>query len=164
MTSSVHYTVLIEYNWLCIHSVSSRLTFDLCMWTWENSPSLVKKALCVVVSPDLMVWTRITFPALMSPTSQHVCGCCFQVAFLERPQLGTSEASPSNAQGIGVWRNCRHCMECCGSCHLLPFTAVLWLAVWDTNCWHCCTPPLGRWAGEGVYNEHSSCYSNWTQL
>ena len=94
MTSSVRYTVLIEYNWSYSHFVSSLLTFDLCMWTFENCPPLVRKTLCVVVSPDLLLWSRSTFPALtrcFMPTSLHVYGCCFQVTFLEGPLLGTNE-------------------------------------------------------------------------
>ena len=93
MTSVVYYTVLIEYNSSYIHCVSSLLIFGLCMWTWEKSPSLVKKALCVVLSPDLMLWSRsISLPlCCFMPTSLHVYGCCFQVAFVEGALLGTSE-------------------------------------------------------------------------
>ena len=118
VTTSVHYTVLIEYNWSYIHSVSLCLTFDLCMWTW-NSPSLVKKALCVVVSPDLILWSRSTFPALML-LHAHLCmsiyiwllfsGCIpwgTTAWHQHRPCLYMAPlrmSSPYNAQGIRVWR------------------------------------------------------------
>ena len=84
------------------------------------------------------------------PTSLHVYDCCFQVAFLEGPLLGTSEdVKPLqcwrywSVKKLGVYQTPH---ECCGSCHLLPFTAVVWPAV-VTHTLHVGTAVLHHVAG-----------------
>ena len=152
MTTSVHYTVLIECNLSCIHSVSSLLTFDLCMCTWRtlfhwwrrHSVWWCPQTSCCgqgVLSLHLCCFM---------PTSLHVYGCCFRVAFLEGPLLGTSEDIKPlqcsrywSAKKLGMHQTPH---EVVISCLSLQFSDQL---LWYTHCRHC-TLSRSRWEGEGV--------------
>ena len=161
MTSSVHYTVLIEYNWSYIHSVCLLLTFDLCMWT-------SRKTLLHWWSRHSVWWCPQTsccgvkeyFPC------PYVASClplCMSMAAVFRlhslsdhcwARVGGDQALQCIAQGYwsvktlgGAPDTARSVVGVVISFHSLQFSDQL---LWYTHCWHCCTPSHGRWPGEGV--------------
>ena len=109
MTTSVHYTVLIECNLSCIHSVSSLLTFDLCMCTWRTLFHWWRRHSVWCCPQTSCYCGQGVFPCPYVASCPPLCmsmAVVFGLHSLRDHCLAPVRiSSPYNAQGIGVRRN-----------------------------------------------------------